>query len=707
MADTLDTLKLASYLDGLTRVSQRERDVYTQCLRQRSPQSAGQPVGERVDTLSRVLESLLDAIGDLNHISSKRLADLLTSGGDDASTEEAQALEVLRVMDRATTLDTWGKFKILKIIGAGGFSTVYAAWDPDLEQTVALKLYHPGSHGRSRDELLAEARKLVRVRHPNVVIVHGVDEHDGRVGVCMELVHGQTLAEVLTAQGPLSPEEATTIGSTLCQALAAVHRANLTHADIKAENVLLETGGRIVLMDFGSSRFRDPDAVQYNRLAGTPRYMAPELFALTEPTEQSDIYAVAVLLFHLVTRRFPVDGPSFDAIRRAHENQDPMRLLRDERPELPRTFVDSVERALARIPDERYTNAGQMEQALTMPPRSSLTSAPQSSLSLAAVGLGAAAAVLTVWALGFITSRTFHVALRVPDQFASGGLGLQWGIRPLVPVLFHWSYLLVVLATCIGQSMLVSALANRASPAWRRVLAAVGLADRAGRAEVAGFLLGSIAWSVWTFSQSTWAPAVMVFLLSWIGFPVAMAISRNQPIRGSRAFLPATMVFTAAAVAWLAVTWWQMGVFRALVGLTSLPVDGSSALFAPLSATSQQSYVQAYAYLAFGLAFAIRFVKRLESPSLVDPARIVRGALVVLFGVTLAIACLPYRITWVDYERVAYEGRPAFIVGESADQLHLFFPPGTNVSSRSILRNDPLLTRTGTYGKLFAATSDN
>ena len=109
----------------------------------------------------------------------------------------------------------------------------------------------------------------------------------------MELIEGQTLAEVVEAQGRLGPEEATTIGATVCQALAAVHRAGLTHGDVKAQNVIREAGGRIVLMDFGAARFRDPQrAGQDGSLTGTPRYMAPELFALTEPTVQSDIYAI-------------------------------------------------------------------------------------------------------------------------------------------------------------------------------------------------------------------------------------------------------------------------------------------------------------------------------------------------------------------------------------------------------------------------------
>ena len=149
------------------------------------------------------------------------------------------------------------------------------------------------------NQILHEARRLARVRHPNVVTVHGADNNDGRVGFWMDLIEGHTLSE-LVAQGRLSSGEAIHIGQELCLALAAVHGAELIHRDVKAQNVMRASdGGRIILMDFGAGEFIDqrPGASRI----GTPLYLAPELWAGGTASIRSDIYSLGVLLFFLVT----------------------------------------------------------------------------------------------------------------------------------------------------------------------------------------------------------------------------------------------------------------------------------------------------------------------------------------------------------------------------------------------------------------------
>ncbi len=187
------------------------------------------------------------------------------------------------------------------------FGSVYRAWDTRLECEVALKLIKASgvSRGLRSVRALKEARLLARVRHRNVVRVFGADSHDGRFGLWMELIPGRTLEQQLTMQGPMGVSEAIPIGIDLCHALAAVHGAGLLHRDVKAHNVLREEGGRIVLMDFGTGGdirgTRNGDT-----LAGTPLYLAPELFAGAKPSAQSDIYSLGVLLYHLVTGDYPV-----------------------------------------------------------------------------------------------------------------------------------------------------------------------------------------------------------------------------------------------------------------------------------------------------------------------------------------------------------------------------------------------------------------
>ena len=198
----------------------------------------------------------------------------------------------------------WGQFELLERVGRGSFGEVYRAWDPSLERELGLKILLPRSADEAvqYEELLREARALAAVRHANILPIYGVDRHDGRVGFWTDFVHGKTLAALVREQGPFGYRETALIGLDVTKALSAVHRAGLVHRDIKAENVMREEGGRILLMDFGLSAL----ATRQQELAGSPRYMAPELFRGAEASVASDIYAVGVLLFFLVRGTIPV-----------------------------------------------------------------------------------------------------------------------------------------------------------------------------------------------------------------------------------------------------------------------------------------------------------------------------------------------------------------------------------------------------------------
>ena len=260
----------------------------------------------------------------------------------------------------ATPIGRWGALEFRRKLAGGGFGTVYLAWDPALEREVALKVLQ--ATGRSH-AVIQEGRLLARVRHPNVVTVYGIDEHEGTVGLWMEWVEGLTLTQVLAARGLLGGHEAALIGVDVCRAVAAVHKAGLLHRDIKAQNVMREAGGRIVLMDFGAGEIRTEDSLAEPRLIGTPPYLAPELFAGHPATIGSDIYSLGVLLYHLMTGRYPVEGATFDAIAALHARRH-MISLSERRPDLPPPLVRIVEDALARDPAGRYRSAGAMEEDL-------------------------------------------------------------------------------------------------------------------------------------------------------------------------------------------------------------------------------------------------------------------------------------------------------------------------------------------------------
>jgi serine/threonine-protein kinase len=259
----------------------------------------------------------------------------------------------------------WGPLTLQERIGRGAFGEVFRALDTRLHRDVALKLLHPDAERRrDPDASIREGRLLARVRHPNVVTVHGADRIDGRVGIWTEFIQGRTLAHLVHEQGRFSPDEATAIGIDLCAALSAVHGAGLLHRDVKPQNVMREQGGRIVLMDFGAGKDRPEEgpASDADR-AGTPLYIAPEIWDGAPATTRSDVYSLGVLLFYLASGSYPVNGATADAIREAHHSGR-RTLLRDACRDAPSAFVDVVERSLAADPKDRFQSAGEFETAL-------------------------------------------------------------------------------------------------------------------------------------------------------------------------------------------------------------------------------------------------------------------------------------------------------------------------------------------------------
>lgn len=272
-----------------------------------------------------------------------------TSGGD-APSEAAPA--------EGSAPATWGHLVLLETVGQGAFGTVYRAWDAKLDREVALKVLLQLPAGSPLDE----ARHLARVRHPNVVAVYGAERLGNQVGIWMEFIEGETLATVVRERGSMSAREVAGIGIELCRALSALHRTGLLHGDLKAHNVMRETGGRIVLMDFSGVRVA-AETQGGKELSGTPLYLAPEVFDGRGASFTSDIYSLGILLFYLLSGHFPVEGDDVATIRRRHASGERVRL-RDIRPELQDPVVQIVERATAVDPAARFHTVGEFEHAL-------------------------------------------------------------------------------------------------------------------------------------------------------------------------------------------------------------------------------------------------------------------------------------------------------------------------------------------------------
>lgn len=291
----------------------------------------------------------------------------------------------------------WGHLDLLNIVGNGSYGTVYRAWDTRLERLVALKLFHGASDPNA---VMQEGRMLARVRHENVVTVYGADVIDGVAGIWMELIHGRTLDHIVKRQGPMSVGDAVAAGADVARALGAVHAAQLLHCDVKAQNVVREATGRVVLMDLGAGTVlpeaRDSD--QLSDVTGTPRYMAPELFrAGAVATKATDIYSFGVLLYYLVSGRFPVDGKSLGQLKQAHLDRRATPLDK-ACPDLPAAFLTVVARMLDRDPAQRPDSTAEVVSALVSveAPVAETTVKPRSIgwAAAAAVGVGVVALAL-------------------------------------------------------------------------------------------------------------------------------------------------------------------------------------------------------------------------------------------------------------------------------------------------------------------------
>lgn len=259
--------------------------------------------------------------------------------------------------------EKWAALEIREHVGCGRFGDVYRAWDPALEREVALKLVAHGEAGERDSRVVSEARLMARVRHPNVLTIHGACRIDDVTGLWMELIDGRTLEQELGACGPFPEAELVRIGIDLAGALAAVHAAGLVHRDVKAQNVMREASGRIVLGDFGTGQELDEPEEARVGLVGTPAYLAPEIFDRQSATARSDIYSLGTLLFHLATGGYPVASPSLRAVRDAHALGKRTALF-TLRADLSAVFVAVIERALDSDPARRFADALEMAAAL-------------------------------------------------------------------------------------------------------------------------------------------------------------------------------------------------------------------------------------------------------------------------------------------------------------------------------------------------------
>ena len=288
-----------------------------------------------------------------------------TGGEDEARGEEGGAPPA--AADAAPRI---GRYTIERALGQGGMGTVYLGHDPVIGRSVAIKVItaRPETEDEARqyrERFLREAQAAGALVHPNIVAVHdiGLDPSTGRPYIVMEHVAGQDLKKVIRSRAPLTPGETTKTCLQIAAALDYAHGHGIVHRDIKPANVLISETGQVKITDFGVARLPGSDLTGTDQMVGSPGFMSPEQLRGGAVDGRSDLFALGVILYQLLTGRSPFEGESVSEVLYRISTQ-PAEPPSEIHPDVSPDFDPILERALAKDPGGRYQTGKEMMAAL-------------------------------------------------------------------------------------------------------------------------------------------------------------------------------------------------------------------------------------------------------------------------------------------------------------------------------------------------------
>jgi ketosteroid isomerase-like protein/predicted Ser/Thr protein kinase len=260
-----------------------------------------------------------------------------------------------------------GAYEVIKALGRGGMGSVFLARDPAIDRLVAIKLLREGlDTPELRERFAREARSAGRLRHPNIVTIFHVGEYDQQPFIVMEYIPGETLADIIKAELPLTVTRKMKIIEDLCRGLAYAHKSGIVHRDVKPANILVDSDGMVKILDFGIARIGrigETGLTQFGMMMGTPNYMAPEQISPGLADHRSDVFAVGLVFYELLTYRRAFPGDGFSVLHRIM-NSEP-EPLEQVCPGLDPEIAAVLRRALEKEPDARYQDLGTMRTELT------------------------------------------------------------------------------------------------------------------------------------------------------------------------------------------------------------------------------------------------------------------------------------------------------------------------------------------------------
>jgi serine/threonine-protein kinase len=259
------------------------------------------------------------------------------------------------------------KYEVKALLGKGGYAYVYECLEPFLNRTVAIKVIRAArEHGRDLTKRArAEARVLAHLTHENLVQLYDAGIADGLIYLVMEKLDGRTLRDVLRDLRCLTPIETLHIAFQVAAGMQAAHREDIIHRDLKPENIFILPGNRVKVLDFGIAKFLGYQTTQKDVLQGTVLYMSPEHLQGTGVTARSDVFALGTILYEclychpLAVRGLP---PTLQQAAWAQMSSLPP-LLSDMDPSIPPELANFVQRAIVKLPEQRYAGMADLREA--------------------------------------------------------------------------------------------------------------------------------------------------------------------------------------------------------------------------------------------------------------------------------------------------------------------------------------------------------
>ncbi len=260
------------------------------------------------------------------------------------------------------------RYEILEKLGGGGMAIVYKGRDTYLNRYVTIKVLRP--EFTSDEDFIRrfkrEAQAVASLSHPNIVNIHDVGQEENIHYLVMEYVQGDNLKNVIRKNGVLAPEHAVRFAMQVCEALEHAHENHIVHRDVKPHNILIADDGRAKLTDFGIALEATASTItRTDTIVGSVHYLSPEQARGEIPTTQSDIYAVGILLYEMLTGRQPYSGDSPIAVAIKHIQETPQ-PVNEVNQDVPAELAAVVMKAMEKKPEDRYKSAGEMARYLEL-----------------------------------------------------------------------------------------------------------------------------------------------------------------------------------------------------------------------------------------------------------------------------------------------------------------------------------------------------